>query len=71
MTDAIHPWTAADRAYQLHHDNCEQCRAAGGKLENPDRCRPGSALWQAYNNAGDPPHFLWLRDRQRMMARRR
>jgi len=53
-------WRAADRAYQDHHGRCSLCQAAG---KNPDlqRCPQGQELWDTYNQAGEPPHFLWLR----------
>ena len=51
-------WQAADKAYQHHHVNCPQCRAAGA---NPaqQRCPEGLELWATYQQAGDPPHFTW------------
>jgi len=53
-------WHAADQAYLDHHGRCPICQAAG---KNPDlqRCAEGLALWEQYNQAGEPPHFLWLR----------
>ena len=56
-------WHAADAAYQLHHAGCPICQAAG---KNPalQRCADGRALWDASNQAGEPPHFLWLQRRQ-------
>ena len=56
-------WHAADAAYQLHHAGCGTCVAAG---KNPalQRCAEGQELWDAYNQAGEPPHFLRLQRRQ-------
>jgi len=53
-------WYAVDEAYLRHHLSCLVCAAAG---KNPDlqRCPQGQELWDAYNQAGEPPHFLWLR----------
>lgn len=53
-------WHAADAAYQLHHANCPDCIAAGKNPSLP-RCLQGQELWDQYNQAGEPPHFLWLR----------
>ena len=54
---------AADRAYQHHHAACPQCRAAGTSPNTQQRCPEGAQLWAQYNQAGDPPHFTWLRKR--------
>ena len=56
-------WPAADRAYQHHHAACPQCRAAGTSPNTQQRCPEGVQLWAQYNQAGDPPHFTWLRKR--------
>lgn len=55
---------AADKAYQLHHASYPQCRAAGLNPRGLDRCPDGAELWATYQEAGDPPHFTWLRKRQ-------
>jgi hypothetical protein len=57
-------WELADRAYQAHHFQCPQCIAAGVTRSQP-RCDAGAALWDAYQQAGDPPHFTWLAQRAR------
>ena len=57
-------WPAADRAYQHHHAACPQCRAAGTSPNTQQRCPEGAQLWGTYQQAGDPPHFTWLRKRQ-------
>ena len=54
-------WPAADRACQQHHAACPQCRAAGTSPNTQQRCPEGAQLWAQYNQAGDPPHFTWLR----------
>ena len=56
-------WPAADKAYQAHHAACHQCRAAGTSPNTQQRCPEGAQLWAQYNQAGDPPHFTWLRKR--------
>lgn len=56
-------WSAADKAYQLHHSNCPTCRAAGTAPGSRERCPAGLELWATYQQAGDPPHFTWLRKR--------
>jgi hypothetical protein len=56
-------WYEADWAYQLHHKDCQQCRAAGANPYERPRCETGERLWQAYKDAGDPPHFVWLQKR--------
>lgn len=56
-------WPAADRAYQQHHTACPQCRAAGTSPNTQQRCPEGAQLWGTYQQAGDPPHFVWLRKR--------
>lgn len=57
-------WYAADRAYQLHHASCATCRAAGANPNNAlQRCPAGAELWAAYQAAGDPPHFTWIKPR--------
>lgn len=58
------PWRAADRAYQAHHVSCAQCKAAGKRLSDPDRCEEGARLWAHYQ-AQPLPHVL--ADRPRMM----
>ena len=57
-------WNAADRAYQLHHLNYPTCIDAGMAPGKRERCQDGGALWATYQQAGDPPHFTWLRKRQ-------
>ena len=57
-------WPAANRAYQQHHAACPHCRAAGTSPNTQQRCPEGAQLWAQYNQAGDPPHFTWLRKRQ-------
>ena len=54
-------WYAADRAYQLHHTGCSQCRAAGANPSGLQRCPTGAELWAAYQQAGNPPHFTWIK----------
>ena len=44
---------------------CPHCRAAGTSPNTQQRCPDGALLWAQYNQAGDPPHFTWLRKRQR------
>lgn len=56
-------WPTADRAYQQHHAACPHCRAAGTSPNTQQRCPEGAQLWAQYNQAGDPPHFTWLRKR--------
>lgn len=56
-------WHAADRAYQLHHVNCPQCRSAGAAPGSSQRCAAGAELWATYQAAGMPPHFTWLAKR--------
>lgn len=63
MTGTV-DWHAADRAYQRHHSVCGHCRAAGMAPGQRERCAEGQALWAAYQEAGDPPHFKWLRYRR-------
>ena len=53
-------WQAADKAYQLHHINCAQCTAAGIVRSSQTRCPQGQAIWDTYNAAGDPPHFILM-----------
>lgn len=53
-------WATADRAYQIHHSNCRTCSAAGSRPNTQTRCPDGQVLWDAYLNAGTPPHFQWL-----------
>ena len=55
-------WELADRAYQAHHFQCPQCISAGVTRSQP-RCAIGAALWEEYQQAGDPPHFTWLQKR--------
>lgn len=56
-------WRTTDKAYQAHHGACAQCRAAGVNPAVQARCAAGAALWAAYQEEGDPPHFLFLRKR--------
>jgi hypothetical protein len=70
MPGLFHFWShgrnrlaAADRAYQQHHTACPQCRAAGTSPNTQQRCPEGAQLWGTYQQAGDPPHFTWLRKR--------
>lgn len=58
-------WHAADKAYQAHHAACPQCCAAGLNPGGPARCAVGADLWAAYEGAGHPPHFMWLRSKGR------
>ncbi len=60
MTGTV-DWHAADRAYQRHHGACSHCRAAGMAPGQRERCAEGQALGAAYLQAGNPPHFTWLR----------
>lgn len=53
-------WVAADQAYKAHHQTCRSCIAAGASPGRMHRCALGVQLWTAYQEAGDPPHFLWL-----------
>lgn len=64
MNDSPNPWRTADKAYQAHHGMCPQCRAAGLNPGGTPRCSEGAGLWAAYQEAGDPPHFLFLRSRE-------
>jgi hypothetical protein len=70
MTTTPPDWPAADRAYQQHHTACPQCRAAGTSPNTQQRCLAGQELWAQYNQAGDPPHFTWLRKRKRQEGRK-
>lgn len=65
MNAPTSPWDTADKAYQLHHFSCAQCCAAGVMPGRQERCPEGLALWTQYLNAGDPPHFTWLRQRRK------
>lgn len=65
MSDQASTWPAARQAYHQHHANCPQCRAAGAAPSTQQRCPEGLALWDTYNQAGDPPHFLWAARAQR------
>ena len=56
---------AADKAYQAHHGMCPQCRAAGLNPGGQQRCTEGAGLWAAYQEAGDPPHFMFLGNLER------
>lgn len=47
-------WHLADQAYQLHHNTCGYCIAAG-KDPTQQGCATGVALWAAYQAAGVPP----------------
>lgn len=60
MSASDNEWETADRRYQLHHNACAICRAAGTSPGRTERCPVGLELWQAYQDAGDPPHFTWL-----------
>jgi len=51
-------WYAADQAYLAHHANCAECRAAGARPGQLQRCPTGLELWDNYNQAGTPPHLL-------------
>ena len=62
-------WPAADKAYQLHHASCPQCRAAGLNPRGLDRCQDGAELWATYQQAGDPPHFTWLARQAKLRER--
>ncbi len=53
MTD----WHTADKAYQAHHTHCHECRAAGARPGQLQRCPAGQALWDTYNQAEPPPHL--------------
>lgn len=68
MPVATSDWLAADKAYQLHHTSCPQCRAAGLNPRGLYRCPEGVELWATYQQAGDPPHFTWLRRRNQAPA---
>ena len=46
-------WHLADKAYQLHHNTCGHCIAAG-KDPTQQGCPTGAALWAAYQEAGLP-----------------
>lgn len=60
MTNSTAPdWSAADRAYRLHHLTRQQCVAAGISPRH-ERCDEGAALWTTYKEAGNPPQFAWL-----------
>ncbi|WP_287740032.1 hypothetical protein [Diaphorobacter sp.] len=54
-------WYAADKAYQLHHGSCGTCRAAGARPGSAQSCPTGAQLWATYEQAGNPPHFNWLK----------
>lgn len=54
-------WYGADKAYQLHHCSCGTCRAAGARPGAAQRCPTGAQLWATYEQAGNPPHFNWLK----------
>lgn len=43
-------WLELDKAYQRHHWNCPQCKAAGRNANNL-RCGVGAALYRAYEDA--------------------
>ncbi|MDH4417712.1 MAG: hypothetical protein QE485_10840 [Acidovorax sp.] len=58
-------WSSSDKVYQLHHINCPICIAAGMAPGKRERCPAGQQLWATYQQAGDPPHFTWLRKRPR------
>ena len=57
MTEPLHPWTVADRAYQLHHVGCAQCKGAGLSPGRMMRCEAGVQLWLAYRRTPPPPHL--------------
>lgn len=53
-------WKDADRAYLAHSAACGECQGAGASLGSTrKRCAVGARLWQAYEDAGRPPHFTW------------
>lgn len=52
-------WPAVRQAYHQHHATCPQCRAAGAAPSSQQRCPEGLALWDTYNQSGDPPHIRW------------
>lgn len=54
-------WNAADSAYLRHHFSCPTCCAAGMAAGDRARCTNGQALWDAYQLAGLPPHFKWIK----------
>ena len=60
MTTLASPWPAARQAYYTHHAACGQCQAARAASPTQQRCPEGLALWDTYNQAGDPPHFVWV-----------
>lgn len=62
-------WHASDKAYQLHHATCPQCRAAGINPGRLGRCPEGAELWATYQQAGDPPHFTWLARQAKLRER--
>ncbi len=65
VTTSASTWEQADKAYQAHHVTCAHCKAAGIRITERQRCPEGQALWQDYEQAGLPPHFTWLHQRQR------
>lgn len=60
MTAPAAPWPAARKEYYSHHAACGQCQASRAASPTQQRCPEGQALWDQYNQAGDPPHFRWL-----------
>lgn len=66
---ALPDWYEADEAYLAHHVACHLCVAAG-KNSHLARCTVGAALWERYQQAGEPPHFLWLKRKSKSSAGR-
>lgn len=56
-------WPAADAAYQHHHAACPPMPSGRHKPKHPAALPRGAQLWGTYQQAGDPPHFTWLRKR--------
>ena len=46
-------WREADRAYQRHHCQCPQCKAAGRGARYAMPCPTGAALYAQYIRAGE------------------
>lgn len=59
MSDSPGDWYQARNAYYTHHRACPACIGAGIATATP-RCTVGLELWQSYQAAGTPPHFMWL-----------
>lgn len=55
------PWGQAAHLYNRHHLGCPTCVSAGIRGAPASRCVEGQALWDAYQQQGTPPHFLWSR----------